>query len=298
MKLYALMNRLRWPSSYVGKIFLLCFIGTHVPLIALVFWAITSAGVAVPASVLMVVLLATLAGTAFTVAALASMLAPLKLSSSALRAYAAEKEKPALPVAFQDDAGQLMASVQRTIEKLDDKMSELSNLSQSDELTGAKNRRWMNEVGIPQFERARRNGKSYALMVIDLDEFKQINDIWGHSIGDQVLLVVCDAIRMAIREEDSVVRTGGDEFCVFLPKIGRQQAHDVAERVCREAAGAAKMLPIEHSVTISIGVAVAQQSDRGFTDVYRRADRHLYLVKESGRGRVVSAEPGSNREAR
>ena len=169
-------------------------------------------------------------------------------------------------------------------------MSELASISRSDELTGAMNRRWMNEVGIPNVERAIRHRQAYALMVIDLDEFKQLNDRWGHSIGDQVLLVVADAIRSATRPNDVVVRTGGDEFCVFLPAVTCQQAHDIAERTCAAVAEIGTMLPIDRSVTISVGVAVAEHSDGGFTDVYRRADRHLYDVKASGRGHVQSAK--------
>lgn len=288
MRLYSATQRLPWPTSYVGKILLICFLGTHVPLIALLVWALTATRVQVPIEVFAVVLIATLLGTAMTLYALASMLKPITRSASALQAYTHRKEQPRLPTRFSDEAGQLMSNVQNTLVQLDERLDEISRIATTDTLTGVCNRRWMNDVGIPGFERAQRERETISLLVIDLDEFKSVNDEWGHSIGDQVLIAIADGIREAVRECDQVVRVGGDEFCVFLPGVEGSAVTRIAERVKEEARLAVHALPIDRVVTISIGAATNNANDRTFMDVYRRADRHLYTVKEGGRNAVLA----------
>lgn len=288
MRLYAFMQSVAWPRSYLGKILLLCFLGTHVPLIALALWALARTGFAASAGELLVVLVATLLGTAFTFAAMSSMLKPVLRSIDALDLYARTGEKPHLPNAYGDEAGRLMASVQNALLQLDGKLDELTLISITDPLTGARNRRWLNDVGIADFEHARRKGRLYSLLVIDLDEFKQLNDNWGHSVGDQVLITVADAIAAAVRDDDSTVRTGGDEFCVFLPGADASTAAGIAERVRAEIFRNVAELPDHHQITVSIGAATSQRTDQGFTDLYLRADRNLYRAKEEGRDRVAT----------
>ena len=153
------------------------------------------------------------------------------------------------------------------------------------------------EVGIPLFEKRLGSEQEMSLLVIDLDEFKSVNDHWGHSVGDQILLSVANAICASVRETDDVVRTGGDEFCVFLPSTLPSMLDEIAERVRANSVQTVQNIPFEKTVTISIGVATSQKGDKTFSDVYRRADQHLYAAKNAGRNLVVSemlAAPASN----
>ncbi|GHD24234.1 GGDEF domain-containing protein [Tianweitania populi] len=287
MRLYRSMQRLVGPLPYVWKLLLICFVGMHIPLITLCAWALTLTDAPIPVAALVVVLVATLAGTAFTLWALRRMLRPIANAASALEAYASNQQMPGLPTEYNDAAGRLMSSVQRTVMVLDQRIDEISRIAMTDGLTGVHNRRWMMDVGVPQVEKALQAGEMTSLLVIDLDEFKAINDFWGHSMGDQVLLAVADGIRSAIRDKDSVVRTGGDEFCVFLPDTDGTTVAQIGERVRMHAHEAVQAVPINRSVTISVGAATSTRGDASFTAIYRRADQHLYAVKQNGRNAVI-----------
>lgn len=287
MRLYRSMQRLVGPLPYVWKLLLICFLGMHIPLVALCVWAFTLTSGPVPILPLIVVLSATLVGTAVTLWALQRMLRPISSAAKALEAYANDHQMPGLPTGYSDAAGRLMSSVQRTVLVLDQRIDEISRIAMTDSLTGARNRRWMMDVGVPAFEQSLQAGEMMSLLVIDLDEFKTINDVWGHGVGDQVLLAVADGIRSAIRDKDSVVRTGGDEFCVFLPNTDSITVAQIGERVRVQTHEAAKSVPITHAVTISVGAATSTRNDASFTPIYRRADQHLYAVKHNGRNAVI-----------
>lgn len=121
MPFYDWFSRLGWPSSYLGKLFLVCFLGVHLPLIALVAYVVATTGLhwgtALP--VLAVALIATLAGTGLALAALHGLMAPIRQASEALRAYLADRSVPTLPTEHEDQAGRLLADVQETLTRLD-----------------------------------------------------------------------------------------------------------------------------------------------------------------------------------
>lgn len=143
-----------------------------------------------------------------------------------------------------------------------------------DALTGVYNRH--------HFERRRKNLRSYSLLLIDLDNFKKINDSLGHSVGDQVLKGVAAALR--VNSGDRVFRVGGEEFAVLL-RCGKEDAQAVAERLCETV----RSLPILEAwpVTVSVGVAWTVAGD-DHDHVYRRADKALYRAKGSGKNQVIS----------
>lgn len=291
VRLYSLMQRLNWPKTYVGRIFLLCFIGTHIPLIALIGYA-AFRPTGTPGDVywtLGVALLATLIAAGFTFYAVAAMLKPVLRVTTALDQYVFAGVHPDLPVEYGDEAGRLMASVQSTVVKLGAAIEELTFISITDPLTGARNRRWLNDTGIPEFQRCREGPRTYSLLSVDIDNFKAINDAHGHSAGDQVLMSVSDAIRRSIRSGNHVVRTGGDEFCVLLPDTDAQAARAIAERIRGALATKSGMLASEHQVTLSVGGATAEGGKLSFAELYRQADRNLYRAKNDGRNRSVTA---------
>jgi two-component system cell cycle response regulator len=169
-------------------------------------------------------------------------------------------------------------------------------LAVRDPLTGLYNRRFALNQIVGMAEAARMEGLTYAVMIIDLDRFKDVNDRWGHSAGDSVLAIVGDRLLANIRTGDLLARYGGEEFIVALPSTAEGEALAVAERL-RHAVGDAPF-PLtggaEVRVTASIGVALGQPCEpvQGVID---RADRMLYASKRGGRDRVTldtSAEAG------
>lgn len=126
-----------------------------------------------------------------------------------------------------------------------------------------------------------------ALLVLDVDHFKSVNDRFGHDVGDEALKLIVERIRSTLRDVDLVGRMGGEEFGVFLPGTTPQRTEAVAERI-RAAVNAASFVPggLECPLSVSIG-AVSFTSRSTFSDLYKIADRRLYDAKRSGRNRVV-----------
>lgn len=165
---------------------------------------------------------------------------------------------------------------------------ELERLAKEDPLTGLANRRCFMEQFENEFRRARRYGSRLALMILDLDHFKKINDTHGHQAGDRVLVSFAKEISVHIRSTDMAGRYGGEEFCVFLPEADISQAEGVAEKLRSAVASLRFEGEKPFAVTCSIGVSVMETDDADIADVIRRADRALYEAKDSGRNRVVT----------
>ncbi len=126
-----------------------------------------------------------------------------------------------------------------------------------------------------------------ALLMIDADNFKAINDMFGHDVGDEALTLIAQSIRSTLRAGDLVGRMGGEEFAVYLPRVDRQDAEIVAERI-RCAVGLADFAPNgrKRSLSVSIGGAV-YQGTASFSELFRVADQRLYGAKQTGRNRVT-----------
>ena len=277
------MQWIGWPQSFVGKTMAICFVGTHVPLIALVVWLAAQGRLGDDLPVLVLVLVATLVGTAGALLALYGMLAPILRTTAALEAYGRARVPPSLPTIYDDAAGQLMQSVQSTILQLDRTIVTLESLSVTDPLTGLYNRRWLDDVGERSVVDARRNARPLSLLWIDVDHFKAFNDNHGHSIGDQVLILVADAIREGVRASGQGVRVGGDEFCVFMADADQETAEAAARRIrLAIELGVNNFLRLAN-VTLSIGVATLGPDDTTFTDLQKRADENLFNAKRAGR---------------
>ena len=158
----------------------------------------------------------------------------------------------------------------------------------TDPLTGLPNRRYFDEF-CALLSRRRRSGDAVAVLMVDIDKFKVLNDTYGHAIGDQVLKAVASAIVSAVREEDVPARVGGEEFAVLLRNPGPNVAVEIGERV-REAVNALDLRP--HGVpgvSVSVGVANARGADEPIPAIVDRADRALYAAKRAGRDRVIAA---------
>jgi diguanylate cyclase (GGDEF)-like protein len=163
----------------------------------------------------------------------------------------------------------------------------LEQLATIDSLTGLYNRRHIFELGEHEFQRARRYNRPLSAIMLDIDDFKQVNDSYGHAIGDQVLRAVAACCHDNLREIDLMGRYGGDEFLVFLLENGLDETRHVAERLRRCLAD----LPMVTDggavrVTISLGAATLTADCPSLTALLSDADAALYAAKKAGKNRV------------
>ncbi len=162
-------------------------------------------------------------------------------------------------------------------------------LARTDPLTGVGNRLSFFEFAEHEFLVATRYGYALTVIMLDLDRFKQINDLFGHDIGDQVLVQVSQTMQLQLRAPDLLARYGGEEFIAMLPATDIAQACIVAERIREQIDTLA--VATEHGiarVTVSVGVAAITPGDASIDHVIQRADEALYAAKQAGRNRVVS----------
>ena len=165
---------------------------------------------------------------------------------------------------------------------------ELLQASQTDPLTQTANRRHLMEVLEEHFEEFRRYRHPMAMIMFDLDHFKQLNDRHGHLTGDAVLRSLCKACKSLLRANDLLARFGGEEFVIVLPNTTAAQAASTAERMRTHLSEAvARELGDELAVTVSLGVSELLHSDSNYEQVMHRGDQALYRAKRAGRNRVV-----------
>ncbi len=173
---------------------------------------------------------------------------------------------------------------------------QLVRLATTDALTQANNRRHALVLARQELVRQRRTGRPLALLVMDLDHFKAVNDSHGHAAGDAVLVGVSNACREVLRAMDVFGRLGGEEFVVVLPETDEAQAVASAERLrCHIAALETPGGNATIRITVSIGIAVdgslGRDPDSALTELLRRADTALYAAKSAGRDRCVVWHP-------
>ncbi len=160
----------------------------------------------------------------------------------------------------------------------------------TDDLTRVANRRRANQYLSDEIARARRYGRPLSVGVLDLDDFKPINDRFGHPAGDRVLRAVAAVLRESVRSNDLVARWGGDEFLLLLPETGAEDARGTGERLVG-LIGALQVDGVALPVRASIGLATLDAADDGVDAdaLVRRADDALYVAKRAGKGRLAEA---------
>lgn len=163
---------------------------------------------------------------------------------------------------------------------------ELEHMASHDPLTGALNRRAFIETCTQELERGRRKERSTALLMMDLDHFKAINDNYGHQAGDHVLVDFASRASGLLRRPDHFGRFGGEEFVALLPETSLDEAGVVAERIRAEIEGR----PIQPGCTVSIGVAASVPGENSIETILQRADKALYRAKGDGRNCVRATE--------
>jgi diguanylate cyclase (GGDEF)-like protein len=179
-----------------------------------------------------------------------------------------------------------------------DEVATLRKQVVTDPLTGLFNVRHFRKSLEHELERTRRTGMTTALMMVDLDHFKSVNDTWGHEAGNQVLQTVAQLLKDQTRKLDICCRYGGEEFAVILPSTELMLARQVAER-CLNALRET-VIPLDETalqVTASIGVAVADNSAQTAESLIENADECMYEAKKGGRNQVVSKRPQPSESA-
>jgi diguanylate cyclase (GGDEF)-like protein len=170
-------------------------------------------------------------------------------------------------------------------------LQQLRQLAAHDPLTGLLNRRAFVEGYDEQHDRPELRERDAAVMVLDIDHFKRINDTWGHAVGDQVLVAFARTVRECLRGSDLLGRFGGEEFVALMCGCSGVQAEAVAERVRLAVAGT--IVHIEGGrhvvVTVSIGVAAAHSMPDTLDGLVMAADKALYAAKAAGRNQVACA---------
>ena len=161
-----------------------------------------------------------------------------------------------------------------------------------DPLTHLFNRRAFEEIAFREISGAARTGAGLALLMIDLDQFKQVNDRFGHTTGDEVLITVASTLRNSLRDEDFLCRWGGDEFLALLPRARHEQAQIVAERILHSFANLNLTLGDETlDIAVSIGIVTNEVGSRDLASLIALADSALYEAKKTGRRRFAFAPP-------
>lgn len=165
------------------------------------------------------------------------------------------------------------------------RLEQMTHLARHDNLTGLLGHRAFHEALDAQLASEREGDRPFTVAAIDIDDFKAINDGFGHPTGDEALKRVADALRRGVREKDTVFRVGGEEFMVLLPGLRSADAVEVAERL-RDAVAAARF---DHPLRVSVGLACWPDDAAGHADLIARADTALYDAKRAGKDRVCVA---------
>ncbi|MBD9566541.1 GGDEF domain-containing protein [Pseudomonas sp. PDM09] len=167
--------------------------------------------------------------------------------------------------------------------------AELQRLASTDVLTQSSNRRHFFECAHREFEQARLNGAPLAFLLLDIDDFKMVNDTYGHQEGDKVLQRIAESGRAALRRGDLFGRIGGEEFAAVFPGCAPDMAMQVAERLQREI----QRLSFSHDdqtfgITVSQGLSSLTYEDESIDSLFARADAAMYQAKRQGKNRIIS----------
>ncbi len=194
--------------------------------------------------------------------------------------------------AKQDRDSRQLKSLSKQVSTLNVELRKARVDSVTDGLTGVFNRKALDHHLNSLVEQNTRTPAAFAVMMVDIDDFKAINDAYGHPTGDRVLLALAQRCQGLIRNDDFIARYGGEEFVIVLSNASLTNATKKAQRIC-ESVGDTRYALNDNkdvhilNITVSIGISVYQTGDTA-ESVIARADRALYLAKKTGKNRVVS----------
>jgi diguanylate cyclase (GGDEF)-like protein len=204
------------------------------------------------------------------------------LSVNVRRRILAERHLTLLKQSLEDKVKQQTEALRARNKKLEELSHSMTQLAHTDALTGLPNRRALNELLKSAITGIKGSDQSHAVVVIDIDNFKTINDIYGHDVGDEVLIVVARTMRSALRPQDVIGRWGGEEFLAILDETDPRLAYAPCERMRKSVE---LIDQFDFGITISLGIAeVDGYSDR--TVVLKKADQMMYRAKQRGKNQT------------
>lgn len=183
---------------------------------------------------------------------------------------------------------ELSCRLNNAIEALEN-IDKITNFSVRDFLTGLYNRRYFFQSMEPYFAEAAQNEEGFVTAMIDIDHFKKINDTYGHDAGDKAIVHLADILRSSVQSRDIVARFGGEEFCVVLKEIGRDEAMEVFERIRHRVEITPLRLDAGQELIFSISIGVALEPENTLAETVNDADMKLYNAKSAGRNRICYA---------
>jgi len=163
---------------------------------------------------------------------------------------------------------------------------EAERLASIDWLTGLHNRRSIELVTDKEIARHKRYGGVFSFALVDLDNFKDLNDSRGHSVGDEALKLLAEVLRKHTRESDTVARLGGDEFAILMPNTQAVDSVRLCQQLSRKVA--TRMADAAFPVTVSIGCTTFEQTPEATSEIFEKADKAMYSAKANGKGCVIS----------
>ena len=202
---------------------------------------------------------------------------------------------PAMPLWNAAVDAITLGVIARTLSALRGALAHEYEAARTDGLTGIPNRKGFMEVLVRELERARRHGHPLSFAYIDCDEFKSVNDRFGHEVGDRFLQAVARAMKATVRQVDAIARLGGDEFGVLLPETSADEALRMTERLL----GALEVAPevLQAGASVSVGVVTFPKPPPSVDDMIREADLLMYGVKQTGKRGVRHAVVGEGTDS-
>jgi diguanylate cyclase (GGDEF)-like protein len=245
-------------------------------------------------------------GLALILSALVSRIVtgPLNVVVDAIKKFSKEHVISTLPLARNDELGLLSRSfhdmqtqIVAHLSELDENRKTLDHLARHDTLTGLPNRRMFFDRLEHAIVSSRRTGKHLAVLFVDLDRFKEINDTLGHAAGDSVLVNFAKLLRSAVREADTVARLGGDEFVILLDSINDPQQVMVVVRKLQDLfQGSMQIEGHKLIVHSSIGISIYPEDGKNADELIQNADQAMYNSKKDGGNASSFYKPGLQQE--
>ncbi len=197
-----------------------------------------------------------------------------------------------LVIANNNEIHSNILDAQETVKRLQSKMEEVADMATIDALTGLYNRRALFSRLTEEYSRARRYGQGFSILLIDIDDFKKVNDEHGHQVGDGILRGLGAFLRQNLRDSDFPSRYGGEEFICLLPSTDLIQASQAGEKIRKQLSSSklsSKKMGMSLQITVSIGAATLNANEGEDIDsLIKRADDALYQAKRNGKNQLVN----------
>lgn len=291
-KVYTLFSRFPYfKNSYKLKLFAVAVLGNLLPLMLLLTCLLIT-DTAANLLFYLLILITLIANAIITYLILRSVLYPISVTANALQNYIEEKQIPTLPIQFkdspyQDTLGHLMSNVQYIIEKLESSTKSLKTASNIDPLTGILTRHFGEERLMQDMARAKRGQVKLLIAIVDIDNFKKINEQFGHNLGDVCLTHIVETLSKNIRAGDWLARWGEDEFLMVLWNVNHTHLGVILERIQQQSV----KTPMGELLEISLSIGACQYDGESEIDtLIMCANKALYQAQDNGHGSIVLVE--------